>query len=413
MVHEADQTGVDDACSASAPCRACGRAPVDEEHADRALRFAVALEGGRSEYAAPFWRVASIAERYFRSDRGGRHRRTDAYVRRVMDASAEFSDVLGMHPDGGGRGAWRALLSGDDSVQPVDDGTPLFGDELEGADGTSEDEEESTREEVPSWKPLLDSLEDGGSTYSPGQGGDSDIGGSPACKVKRWAYPYYWSPQPPSGAKTSNRRGVGFYFEAEVEFDDVPPQYLCSCCVFRQFIRATVGSSSVPAAGWRRDQETGGKEYGGARIDGSTGASPDAPERERGEYSADGCILSFDDRPRKRGLLGSGTLELTWDFVGVVYDRCNNWAFVDARRFLFWRKVTLAPDGEGGYVVTDTDGSPALHKDVSPESGDAAWTHNSPGRSGQMPGTNMPRPPKSAAKRMLERERRRRAAKGR
>ncbi len=92
----------------------------------------------------------------------------------------------------------------------------------------------------------------------------------------------------------------------------------------------------------------------------------------------------------------------------MVYDRCNNWVFVDARRFLFWRKVTLTADEEGDTLVTDAEGSPALHKDVSPEAGASAWTHNSAGGPGRMPGTNFPQPPKSEAKRMLKRERRRR-----
>jgi hypothetical protein len=331
--------------------------------------------------------------------------RTDAFVDLVQRASSEFADVLGRseNPTRETHESEVPWLLRSGGVEPSGGESPSPADDDDEAPRIEEDEEDKS-----DWQPLLDSLRDGGEPYAPGQGGGGQPGGKPACRVKRWAYPYFWSPEPPSGAKTSNRRGVGFYFEAEVEFENDPPQYLCSCCVFRQFIRATVGASSEPAAGWRRDKDENDREYGGARVDGSTGSSPDAPEREHGDYSADGCILSFDDMPRKRGQLASGALELTWDFVGLVYDRCNNWAFVDGRRFLFWRRVMLAEDEEGDMVVTDAEGSPVLHKDVAPEAGASAWSHNSLGGRGRMPGSNFPAPPKSEAKRMLERMRRRR-----
>jgi hypothetical protein len=59
-----------------------------------------------------------------------------------------------------------------------------------------------------------------------------------------------------------------------------------------------------------------------------------------------------------------GDYGATWDYVGVVYDRCQNWVVRAVRRFVVKRSVTVT--GSGPYTITDKEGSPKLDDHVGP-----------------------------------------------
>ena len=193
------------------------------------------------------------------------------------------------------------------------------------------------------------------------------------------------------------------WFEAELVFKDnrgakVTPILDCRCCVFRQYVRESKGSTPPKSRPYSADSGKGsetGQTYGGSRPDGSKYTDPDTPAKE-GAFIHTCRRIEFADKPRARGD------EATWDFVGVVYDRCNGWAIVQAKRMIFrvekWWK-SPKPDEDEGRV--EFEGS--AWKDLPPPPGTSsdAWSQTNPtgegGNKGGPPGTQVKpskRPPK-------------------
>lgn len=388
------------AAAAGSPCAGCENDRLKERQAQDALSFSLQMVGA-SPNSVPFWDIATVADLYQRSPRGSQHSHTDHAVARTVGLASSFSDVLSRTRDVVMHGALAA-----------DDGAPLvFGGEDEPAGPQEEGKEGAERPHATPTTPYGTDLQDGDDWYDPRlpPGGGAGGGIGPRCEVERWDYPLSWQPIPPKGDLVNPEdRFVGFYFEARIEYKEDPAAKIyCMCCVFRQFLKRTVttqigtGSESTgrnPTGAWGRDRREG-KEYGGSRkdkstSDGKTAKPPDSPEGEAAQFSSE-CVLAFDDWPgQPASQLGLGTSELTYDFLGVVYDRCNLWAYVDSRRFLLTRKVTLGYDKSDEEASDEqvTEDESRGSRDVPSESAKDAWDHRKKDRDGRarpMPGTPM------------------------
>ncbi len=385
---------------AGARCTGCGGQSCAEDQAQRALEFSLVM-AARQSSAIPFWNIAGIGDMYHRSFRGERSDATDQAVLGAVRLASEFADVLG-----------RTL------VGPL---LAFAGLDLALLDDAAEDEPRvgggprgPRMDPVPN--PYGSDLraEGGEDSYPavPGGSGGGAGGGGARCEVKRWAYPLYWVPVPGKGENVDPEdMFVGFHFEAEIEFKEEPESGIyCMCCVFRQFLKKTVttgvgsdleSTGRTPRSGaWGRDTQSG-EQYGGSRKDrsASDGKTANPPDSQAGEaaHRWSKCEIAFDDSPGEPvGALGAGVSELTYDFVGVVYDRCNQWAYVDSRRFILSRRVTVGWDEsdpeEHKERVTDDHSRGA--RDVPPEPADSAWDHTRKGpddKARPMPGTPMER----------------------
>jgi hypothetical protein len=149
----------------------------------------------------------------------------------------------------------------------------------------------------------------------------------------------------------------GFFFEAQLVYRDEPPVFVCKCCVFRQFWQLRRGGSPrTEGASWTRDVRGDGAEYGGGRTDDGGTAKPDDSTKEAGTYEDEGtgCIFGFEDTPTV-GVPGPiDPYTVTWDYIGIVLDRCNNWALRAVRRFMVQRTVAITEGPNGsGYLVQD------------------------------------------------------------
>ena len=235
-----------------------------------------------------------------------------------------------------------------------------------------------------------------GQPYSPASSGGSTTAGL-SCHVLSFKYPKKWRPYPPEGYGDSETR-IGFEYCVELVYcNDEKQGHSCACCVFRQFIkRVDEPPTSDGGGGYVLDVGEGGQSYGGGRPDSSGPGTKDTPEKEGGKYSQDGCRLTFYDNPTHAAgpWAGAGVgFELTHDFLGIVYDRCNNWAVVAAKRMILWSKGSWYKDDDGRLVVEYDDS--AATTDAPPQMPKDAWTHKKPvppgkTKKGSMPGTQVP-----------------------
>ena len=182
------------------------------------------------------------------------------------------------------------------------------------------------------------------------------------CGIKKFQYPKCWRIE-------DEWPFAGIQFEANLEFKEEPRNgYFCDCCVFRQIVKDKEvvfptgkspedgDSSEEPKPPWRYklDAKLGAGsdpkkigQYGGIRPDRRTEKAKDDPgaEAKGSKWSANKCELCFGDNPGT--VVGEGTtIAMSWDFVGLVFDRCNNWKLVAAKRFVASRTFSASKDGE-------------------------------------------------------------------
>jgi hypothetical protein len=345
-------------------------------HADNAihataLRFATIATSAR-DLNDPFWRSASVSTMYWRST-GGRREPKSRQDEAVLDAEVETmlpSLAFAMEPWVGAARAEEDADDGDPAEPAPGEDEPRGSDEAEGEGETgSQPLVALTDEERAAWLKALK-----GTRYTkdpsksvewpviPGSPGSSSGGGNELCGVKRFEYPKCWKTDkdPPY---------VGIWFKAELEYKNEPqPPYYCDCCVFRQLIHKSSSINETDTGdigtGYRTDWGTYRRkrvQYGGKRPDGSKRGDPDKPEEEGGIWSSE-CEFCMVDRPGVV-LRGPGTYTVTWDFVGLVFDRCRNWLLVAAKRFVGKRKFRY----ESGKI-TNLRGGTSVTTGVPPDS---------------------------------------------
>lgn len=220
----------------------------------------------------------------------------------------------------------------------------------------------------------------------------------PRCMVDQFFYPVWWAPRPESGERGWK---YGFQFEAELVYREKPPKYKCTCCVFRQFWQLTKkgwlageDQPKTPNEAWTRDKDSDGGEYGGGRAD---PGKEDDPAKEKGQYldGESGCELQFGDVPNSP-IDQPGSYAATWDYIGIVFDRCQRWAIRAVRRFVVHRAVTAT--GSRPWEIRDTEGSPAFFDHVGPVSQSEAVD----GAKGEAKAPGRPRPPDEVTERYEE-----------
>ncbi len=373
-------------------CPLCSGKVSREDPAAQALDWGIRVaesDPGADDY----WKLLKAAEVYRSASQGGGGGRSDA--RDVMDefVSGELDAVVAS----GGLPTNNDISHSQVSVMAEGQGSTsgwstLLASHAGDQRGWWEDMQEWW-DDVGRWEYILREklLDTDGKPYT--QHGQGDEGGTRSdpwpgperCKVEVFWYPVWWRPFPPTeGWKASY---YGFRFGAGLVYLDTPGLYDCSCCVFRQFRQVTQSTPSfanqalVQDESWTRDVSSDGKEYGGGR--GGTDPKKDDPAKERGRYYGESeCIFYFEDTPLTM-IRQTGRQSSTWDYVGVVFDRCRQWAVRAVRRLVVYRSVT-AEGSAAPYEIKDTPGSPLLFEEVGPISQQDAAERARPG--GDPPG---------------------------
>jgi hypothetical protein len=190
---------------------------------------------------------------------------------------------------------------------------------------------------------------------------------SKSCDVIKFDYPVPGSFMTnPGNGVVGPKKPPGFRFMASIEYNPIAP-YACECCVFRQWLQKT--KSGIVGKRFR-DRKPNGKEYGGSRADGSDGDAKDNKDKEAaGTKVNTPCKLEFEDLPREGGVMGDGSYwDILYEFVGLVFDRCNNWKPVAIKIMTMARKTSYVYQ-EGPHksetdiplVVVDEEGSVKLN----------------------------------------------------
>ena len=360
-------------------CTGCGHQLGAERSAADALRFALMIAGSGSVHD-DFWTRAAVAHVYGAAALGAEHRRVDAIVEDLSTphvpphAIAEGDAPISL----GGAVRSPAPGSPEESNKKGDDGPAAsFGAAV-------------ARTNPYAHRLLRDGIPYFSQQRLPDHGTVID-GARVRCEVDQWHLPEDCNPSPPDGHQVSEKDPiVGFHFTAAVVFKHAPPTIRCECCVLRTFVRKTLpsphggSSSSPPTAGtWELDKQSDGRIAGGARVDGSTVDShgsptpPDNPDLDVDQVPVDPCVVDWDDSP---GIPSSnvrlGTrVRITYDFVGIVYDRCNFWAYVDSRRMLLTREFYASWAPFPGQENARADES---ELGLIPDSGSASASRNVP-----------------------------------
>jgi len=374
-----DCSGGPEACaSAAEPGSACPTCTGDiksDSPALSALSFGM-LTAEASPAHGGFWNAAVAAEVVRRSSH-----RDPGMAEFIREVEAEVALPASVDWAADPRGRWRELGGGGPAIAasfPVPN--VLFGQasgvKLPPGVGGVGSGSEANKE----WEIASNSWVDGNRrTYHPGArpGGDfphrygrrmrKHFG--PSCQVKSFHYPRCWRP-------VRNPINISMCFEVDMEFkDDRAKHIYCECCVFRQWIRVTHDGGAGSGADYRIDlgrDKSAGLSYGGSRPDGSGKDTPDTPAAE-GAYQASKCTLKFSDTPHET-YGDSLSKTVTWDFLGVVYDRCNGWRIEEAQRFM--AVVTNSrPDVESPW---ERSGTGWTNMAPPPARGKDAWTHGKP-----------------------------------
>lgn len=205
----------------------------------------------------------------------------------------------------------------------------------------------------PAWKTFLEEH----SEYLPsgyGQGGGTLSAGGPVCEVIEFKLPL--------AVRPLRMPLFGFFFIASLIFKNKPPTHLCGCCVFRQLIRMVSRGNKK----FRHDVSEGSKgPYGGARGDDTKGpdTSKDDREKDAAHWGSNGCRIWYDDKPGPPGPFYEGfEASMHYEFIGLVFDRCNNWALRAAKSMTLKRSATLKDgawvDDKGSPLVVSSDAPP-------------------------------------------------------
>lgn len=320
----------------------CPDCPECESQSEdlRTVHFALDMLEYRQP-RSPFWAAAELVDLVRRS--GEPSPPISAYLDSLLAESQGTSPLVAVSPD--------------DEVPASDDGESPPSSSETASDGAA-----SERNKVwETWSRSISTKAREYYQYVPGGGGGGGDGGGRRCGVERFLFPRCWRPQRFS-------RGTAVCFEVELVFMDTrsdpgaSPAFDCRCCVFRQYLRRV--ESDATSEYYRIDEEAG-VMYGGSRADKSVYTDPDQRDKEMA-YIATCKRLEYTDTPRSRN-----STTTTWDFVGIVYDRCHSWAIRDAKRM-----ILTAEAGSAGRTSL-TVGLP-----VPPRDPKAAWSHSNPAGEG-------------------------------
>lgn len=107
-----------------------------------------------------------------------------------------------------------------------------------------------------------------------------------------------------------------------------------------------------------------------------------------------GCGFIWEDSPRVSLTFADdpGAHRDLWlDFLGVVYDRCNQWKIVDQRRMQLWARVARSeePTGENEYPLDVDQSSCAVSEPGKPGEPNDAWTNSEDSTQDRMHGTKI------------------------
>jgi hypothetical protein len=357
-------------CTGGAPCPECGGNVSRDAPAYAALDWAVRTNEARGAVPA-FWAAAAVFTALRDADLP-RTAETEAIEHLVGEAVARVNKQ-GASPFGPPPVLFSAS---DDEPKPAQPAPGAPGPGQPGPPvapappgGERPSPVITPPDELEKWKKVLkDALGPDGNPYNPGIGWKRKPGDAKCC-LKTFEYPKCWKPE-------LGRGRVGIMFRAELEYIEDPERgCYCACCVFRQFIHhsstydgnKTGDPSDKPRLDWDTDPKTGKKRmYGGGRPDGSNRGDADDPGAEGGKVSGNGCKLCVEDHPSMVTPYGyEGEYTSTWDFIGTVYDRCNDWAIVAAKRFSVSMSFALSFK-ESGTTITWKK-KPGLSKDVPPD----------------------------------------------
>jgi len=130
-----------------------------------------------------------------------------------------------------------------------------------------------------------------------------------------------------------------------------------------------------------------------ARSNGSSRKTPDNPDAEAANTHTK-CRLEWEDNPSNPHR-GVDSIAVTYDFLGVVYDRCQNWRIAAAKRMILTSSASATYDANGNKVWTPGPSGATENAPPPPENSDEAWSHGSPkNEGGKRPGTTKPPSPR-------------------
>lgn len=334
-------------CRPQGGCAPCPECEGDREGAS-ALHFAFDM----LEYKQPggaFWAAAEVGEIVRTSVVPSE--RVSAYLQDLVLGSTLPSGFLALPADDEDAAPQGGGPSGD--LAPV---------RADGADS----------ERLKQWEHWSDTITAGARwgdrKYHPGSVPEDDGGGGGGdtpgrrCGVDTFLYPRCWRPKSEGGSPS-------VCYEVEVTYLDTrgtsnsSPVYDCRCCVFRQYLRRVSGEADAEYFHPDRVQEGGVvMEAGGGRRDGSSYTDPDVPAHEAAYISTCQRLEYTDDA------LSQGTDVATWDFIGIVYDRCHSWAIRDVRRMILM--VRSRGPKRGGRM--------RMNAPIPPRDPRSGWSHSNP-----------------------------------